>query len=103
MASAKINEQSFILKAPKGTRDRNPVQMRILEQVFGVIQNCFKRHDAVSIETPVFELKEVLMGKYGEESKLIYNLEDQGGELLSLRYDLTVNLPTFSNKSFFCI
>jgi histidyl-tRNA synthetase len=27
---------------------------------------------------------------YGEESKLIYNLEDQGGEILSLRYDLTV-------------
>lgn len=31
------------------------------------------------------------MGKYGEEgSKLIYDLNDQGGELLSLRYDLTV-------------
>eukprot|EP00826_Nyctotherus_ovalis_P066966 TRINITY_DN9960_c0_g6_i1.p1 TRINITY_DN9960_c0_g6~~TRINITY_DN9960_c0_g6_i1.p1 ORF type:complete len:391 (-),score=127.65 TRINITY_DN9960_c0_g6_i1:141-1313(-) len=30
------------------------------------------------------------MGKYGEESKLIYDLADQGGELLSLRYDLTV-------------
>ena len=30
------------------------------------------------------------MGKYGEESKLIYDLEDQGGQLLSLRYDLTV-------------
>ena len=30
------------------------------------------------------------MGKYGEDSKLIYDLEDQGGELLSLRYDLTV-------------
>ncbi len=90
MAAAKISNHSFVLKAPKGTRDRNPVQMRILEQVFGVIQDCFKRHDAVSIETPVFELKDVLTGKYGEESKLIYNLEDQGGELLSLRYDLTV-------------
>ncbi|KAL5964737.1 Histidine--tRNA ligase [Taenia solium] len=90
IASSEISEQSFVLKTPKGTRDRNPVQMRVLEQVFGVIQDCFKRHDAVSIETPVFELKEVLTGKYGEESKLIYNLEDQGGELLSLRYDLTV-------------
>lgn len=30
------------------------------------------------------------MGKYGEDSKLIYDLADQGGELLSLRYDLTV-------------
>ena len=31
------------------------------------------------------------MGKYGEDSKLIYDLADQGGELLSLRYDLTVS------------
>ena len=30
------------------------------------------------------------MGKYGEDSKLIYDLADQGGEILSLRYDLTV-------------
>lgn len=38
----------------------------------------------------VFELRETLMGKYGEDSKLIYDLADQGGEMLSLRYDLTV-------------
>jgi len=30
------------------------------------------------------------MGKYGEDSKLVYDLQDQGGELCSLRYDLTV-------------
>ena len=34
----------------------------------------FKKHGAVEIDTPVFELREVLMGKYGEDSKLIYNL-----------------------------
>jgi histidyl-tRNA synthetase len=50
----------------------------------------FKKHGAVEIDTPVFELKETLTGKYGEDSKLIYDLQDQGGELLSLRYDLTV-------------
>lgn len=35
-------------------------------------------------------MKEVLAGKYGEDSKLIYDLADQGGEISSLRYDLTV-------------
>lgn len=35
-------------------------------------------------------MKEILSGKYGEDSKLIYDLQDQGGELCSLRYDLTV-------------
>jgi len=38
----------------------------------------------------VFELREILAGKYGEDSKLIYDLADQGGEICSLRYDLTV-------------
>lgn len=38
----------------------------------------------------MFELKDILSGKYGEDSKLIYDLQDQGGELCSLRYDLTV-------------
>lgn len=36
------------------------------------------------------ELKETLTGKYGEDSKLIYDVADQGGEMLALRYDLTV-------------
>ncbi|MEE6478720.1 hypothetical protein FKM82_011974 [Ascaphus truei] len=83
-------KQKFVLKTPKGTRDYNPKQMAIREMVFNTIINCFKRHGAENIDTPVFELKETLTGKYGEDSKLIYDLKDQGGELLSLRYDLTV-------------
>lgn len=42
------------------------------------------------MDTPVFELREILTEKYGEDSRLIYDLADQGGELCSLRYDLTV-------------
>uniref|UniRef100_A0A8C2H1I1 histidine--tRNA ligase n=1 Tax=Cyprinus carpio TaxID=7962 RepID=A0A8C2H1I1_CYPCA len=80
----------FVLKTAKGTRDYNPKQMAIREKVFSIIISCFKRHGAETIDTPVFELKETLTGKYGEDSKLIYDLKDQGGELLSLRYDLTV-------------
>ena len=34
--------------------------------------------------------KQVLTGKYGEDSKLIYDLADQGGEILALRYFLTI-------------
>ncbi|KGL97814.1 Histidine--tRNA ligase, cytoplasmic, partial [Charadrius vociferus] len=40
--------------------------------------------------SPLVYPQETLMGKYGEEAKLIYELQDQGGELLALRYDLTV-------------
>ncbi|CAE6468289.1 unnamed protein product [Rhizoctonia solani] len=52
-------------------------------------------HGGVTIDTPVFELREILTGKYGEDSKLIYDLQDQGGELCSLRYDLTVPFARF--------
>ncbi|KAJ4778020.1 Histidine--tRNA ligase [Rhynchospora pubera] len=64
--------------------------MAIREQAFSTIASVFKMHGAEALDTPVFELKETLMGKYGEDSKLIYDLADQGGELCSLRYDLTV-------------
>ena len=61
----------------KGTRDYLPEQMRVREKAFGTIRSVFKRHGAVEIDTPVFELKETLLGKYGEDSKLIYDLADQ--------------------------
>ncbi|XP_073252523.1 histidine--tRNA ligase-like isoform X1 [Porites lutea] len=82
--------QKFVLKTPKGTRDYEPKQMAVRERAFKAIISCFERHGAEQIDTPVFEMKETLTGKYGEDSKLIYDLADQGGEFLSLRYDLTV-------------
>ncbi|XP_039746278.1 histidine--tRNA ligase, cytoplasmic isoform X2 [Pararge aegeria] len=85
----------FVLKTPKGTRDYNPQQMTIRNNVLQKIITVFKKHGAECIDTPVFELKEVLTGKYGEDSKLIYDLKDQGGEILSLRYDLTVPLARY--------
>ena len=64
--------------------------MVVRDRIFNAITTVFKRHGAVTIDTPVFELRPILSGKYGEDSKLIYDLADQGGELCSLRYDLTV-------------
>ena len=91
-AGAGAANQKFTLKVPKGTRDFNPQQMALRQAVLEKIVRVFKKHGAETIDTPVFELKEVLTGKYGEDSKLIYDLKDQGGEILSLRYDLTVPL-----------
>ncbi len=82
-------------KIPKGTRDYLPEQMMIRQQAFSIIRRVFQAHGAVEIDTPVFELKDTLTGKYGEDSKLIYDLADQGGELLALRYDLTVPFARF--------
>ncbi|KOG96337.1 histidine--tRNA ligase [Saccharomyces eubayanus] len=88
--ASKKSKLQVSLKTPKGTKDWADTDMVIREAVFNTLSNIFKKHGGVTIDTPVFELREILAGKYGEDSKLIYNLEDQGGELCSLRYDLTV-------------
>ena len=72
-----------------------PDQMAVKEKVFNVVRSVYKLHGAVEIDTPVFERKDILLGKYGEQQKLIFDLQDQGGELLSLRYDLTVPFARF--------
>ncbi|KAI8329469.1 histidyl-tRNA synthetase [Chlamydoabsidia padenii] len=91
----KTTKNTFTLKTAKGTKDYNDKDMAIREKVFSTITKVFKKHGAVTIDTPVFELKEILSGKYGEDSKLIYDLADQGGEECSLRYDLTVPFARF--------
>ncbi|RDA83817.1 hypothetical protein CP532_5142 [Ophiocordyceps camponoti-leonardi (nom. inval.)] len=87
---AKPSRAAVTLKTPKGTRDWNGADMLLRDEVFKTITDVFKRHGGTPLDTPVFELKEILAGKYGEDSRLMYDLEDQGGELCSLRFDLTV-------------
>jgi histidyl-tRNA synthetase len=87
---AKDKGSSFNLKTPKGTKDWSGSDALLRDRIFTTIANVFKRHGGTALDTPVFELREILAGKYGEDSKLIYDLKDQGGEICSLRYDLTV-------------
>ncbi|KAI9894663.1 MAG: Cytoplasmic and mitochondrial histidine tRNA synthetase [Vezdaea aestivalis] len=96
------DKAQFHLKTAKGTRDWDGKDIIIRDRIFSAITQVFKNHGAVTIDTPAFELKEILAGKYGEDSKLIYDLQDQGGELCSLRYDLTVPFARYlaMNPSF---
>ncbi|RYC56646.1 hypothetical protein CHU98_g9569 [Xylaria longipes] len=92
MANEKPNSShsNVQLKTPKGTRDWVGTDLVLREHIFRTISDVFKRHGGSPLDTPVFELKDILTEKYGEDSRLIYDLQDQGGELCSLRYDLTV-------------
>lgn len=87
---AKDKKGNFNIKTPKGTKDWTGSDVLIRDHIFKTISDVFKRHGGTSLDTPVFELRDILAGKYGEDSKLIYDLQDQGGEICSLRYDLTV-------------
>lgn len=81
-------------RLPKGMRDFLPAEMIKRDYVFGIVREVFHLYGFEPLSTPVMELRETLMGKYGEDAeKLIYNAAHAGGkEELALRYDLTVPL-----------
>ena len=100
----KDKKNKVVLKNPKGTRDWSDDDVSLLKDILNRIESVLRLYSK-NLETPVFELAEVLKGKYGEDSKLIYDLKDNKdikegdgaqptqsatSEALSLRYDLTV-------------
>lgn len=82
-------------RLPKGFRDFLPGDMIKREYVFGVVREVFHLYGFEPLQTPVLELSETLMGKYGEDAEnLIYSARHGRSEKdeLSMRYDLTVPL-----------
>ena len=65
------------------------------EYIERIVKECFTLFGGSQLDTPVFERKDILTDKYGEDAKLIFDLMDQGGEQLSLRYDHTVPLARY--------
>ncbi|KAA8625783.1 HisS Histidyl-tRNA synthetase [Pyrenophora tritici-repentis] len=78
------------IETPKGTRDWVGDDITLRNNVFDKIRNIFRLHGGTEIDTPAFERKSYLTEKYGEDTKLIYDLDEQGGAPCALRYDLTV-------------
>jgi histidyl-tRNA synthetase len=97
-------------KPPSGMRDFLPADIARRNYVVGIVREIYERYGFVPLETPSIENLEILLGKYGEDEKLIYRLlhrgevlqraiERHGADLgadqlsdLALRYDLTVPL-----------
>ncbi|TFK71156.1 histidyl-tRNA synthetase [Pluteus cervinus] len=87
--------ERLLLKTAKGTRDYGPGEMFCREHIERIVKDCFTTYGGSCLDTPIFERKDVLTGKYGEDAKLIFDLMDQGGEQLALRYDHTVPLARY--------
>jgi len=80
---------------PKGFGDVMPEEARKRRFMINAIVPILEKNGFVPIETPTVEFAETLLGKYGEDEKLIYTFTDKGGRKLGLRYDLTVPLARF--------
>ena len=60
-------------RLPKGMRDFLPKEMIKREYVFNIVREVFHLYGFEPLQTPVLELRETLMGKYGEDAeKLIF-------------------------------
>lgn len=79
----------------KGFRDYAPSEQSARQNLFLKIQTAFEQFGFLPLSTPVLEYKEILMGKYGEDEKLVYSFKDNGERDVAMRYDLTVPLARF--------
>ncbi|MEM7034060.1 MAG: histidine--tRNA ligase [Chloroflexota bacterium] len=94
-------------KPPSGTRDFLAVDVTRRHYVIKIIEDVYQRYGFEPLETPAFERLSTLLGKYGEDEKLIFRLLHRGDKLtkaldnnpsesglseMGLRYDLTVPL-----------
>lgn len=82
-------------KSPKGTIDLFGIDYEKIVYYKTQLENIFIQHNGTCLETPVFEHRENMTKKYGEEAenKLVFNLENIGSgesEKYTLRYDLTI-------------
>ena len=89
-------------RTPSGTLELLPRDQRIFQHMFDVIRRGYERFGFVPVETPVFELKDVLLTKSGGETeKQVYFVQSTGGLQqgydadLALRFDLTVPLARY--------
>lgn len=81
------------LETPKGTRDFLPEDKIIRDNIVNTLKEVFELYGYNPLETPALENYETLSSKYAggaEIMKEVYQLEDNGGRKIGLRYDLTV-------------
>jgi len=89
-------------RTPAGTLELLPREQMMFQHMLDVIRRGYESFGFVQIETPVFEMKDVLLTKSGGETeKQVYFVQSTGGMQqgheaeLSLRFDLTVPLARY--------
>lgn len=74
----------------KGFRDFLPEEAAKREWLKNKITDIFKSWGYVPLETPTLEPLELFEGQIGEDEKLFFSFEDNGGRKVAMRYDQTV-------------
>lgn len=77
-------------QVPKGFRDFLPGDAMKRQYVIDIIRKTFELYGFEPLETPAVEYLETFTGNIGEDERLFFKFEDQGGRKVALRYDQTV-------------
>lgn len=81
------------LAPPRGTRDFYPEDLRVQRWLFDHWRAVAAEHGFSEYDAPVLESEALYVRKAGEEvTQQLYNFEDKGGRMVSLRPEMTPSL-----------
>ncbi len=76
----------------QGFSDFLPEEMYLRQYLMDTWRHTFESFGYGALDTPALEYEDIFLGKMGEDEKLMYRFEDNGGRKVSLRSDQTVPL-----------
>src|SRR5438105_12059341 len=101
MANAKDNRVKARL--PRGFADRGAAEIQATRRMLDRIRAVYERYGFEPVETPAIEYTDVL-GKFlpdqDRPNEGVFSFQDDDGQWLSLRYDLTAPLARYVAENF---
>ncbi len=92
-----------VARSPRGFVDRDAADLRAQGRMLETIRRVYETYGFEPVETPMFEYTDAL-GKFlpdqDRPNEGVFSLEDDDGEWLSLRYDLTAPLARYVAENF---
>ena len=90
-------------RLPKGFRDIRGPEIRSMQEMISRIRNIYEVYGFEALETPAFEYTDAL-GKFLPDQERpnagVFSIEDEDGQWMSLRYDLTAPLARFVAQNY---
>jgi histidyl-tRNA synthetase len=90
-------------RLPRGFADRSPADIRASEEMIARIRRVYERYGFMAVETPMVEYTDAL-GKFlpdqDRPNEGVFSFQDDDGDWLSLRYDLTAPLARYVAENY---
>src|SRR3974377_598485 len=95
--------QKLKARLPRGLEDRGPAAINATREMLEKIRAVYELYGFEPVETPALEYTDAL-GKFlpdqDRPNEGVFSFQDDDGQWLSLRYDLTAPLPRYVPENF---